>query len=80
MRIQRMIYRIDGRLHKYNCGVNDYHHGGEFTFCGSAIPDSNLKYEEFESIGDEKEGTIKNITCPGCKGFIEYMKNLVYAQ
>ena len=79
MIIQRMKFRKDGRIHKYNCGVNEIQHGGEFTFCGCAIPDSRMGDEfqlDFEKIGEEHIGTIKNITCPDCKRFILYVKEL----
>ena len=35
MVIQRMAFRKDdGRIRKYNCGVNEITRGGEFTICG----------------------------------------------
>jgi len=76
--IQRMKFRKDGKIHKYNCGVNEMQHGGEFTFCGCAIPDAKMDqfHIDFEPIGEEYIGTIKNITCPDCKRFIVYMKDL----
>jgi len=86
MIIQRMKFRIYGKIRKYNCGVNKMHHGGEFTFCGCAIPDSSMKLhpaspfgmqaDNFEKIGEEYTGTLKDLTCPECKKYIAYVKGL----
>lgn len=58
------------------CLVDDSCRGGEYTFCGNAIPDSHLEIEGFEAIGDEYEGSIKEVTCPQCLKRIEYIKSL----
>lgn len=58
------------------CLVDEISHGGEYTFCGNAIPDSHLEIEGFEAIGDEYEGSIKEVTCPQCLKRIEYIKSL----
>jgi hypothetical protein len=76
MNLQRMKFLVDGKIKKHICGVNDVFHGGEFTFCGCAIPDSNLNYLNFEADGNEYKGSVKDITCPACKGFIKYVKAL----
>jgi hypothetical protein len=74
-----MKFLKNKRIHKYNCGVNEIQNGGEYTFCGCAIPDSVIGSdfgEDFEREGNPYKGTIKDITCPECKKFIVYVKSL----
>lgn len=58
------------------CLVDNSCNGGEFTMCGNAIPDSNIEYDGFEAVGDEFDGSIKEITCPNCLRRIQYIKSL----
>lgn len=58
------------------CLVDESTNGGEFTFCGNAIPDSSIEFNEFEKIGDEFVGSIKDVTCPNCLRRINYIKSL----
>lgn len=50
--------------------------GGEFTFCGTVIPDSRLDIEGFEAVGGEFKGSVKEVTCPNCRNRIQYIKQL----
>lgn len=71
------ILQDDGTVREVTCGVNEIQSGGEFTFCGMAIPDSHLEIEGFEKIGFyDHYGSIKDITCPDCLKFIRYVKSL----
>jgi hypothetical protein len=77
MTLQRMRFLQDGVLIEYVCGVNEVVHGGEFTFCGCAIPDSRIDKDiDFEAVDNEYTGKVKDITCPMCKGIVEYIKRL----
>jgi hypothetical protein len=72
-----MKFLENGKIKKHVCGVNEVVHGGEFTFCGCAIPDSRIDKDiNFEAVGNEYTGKVKDITCPMCKGIIEYIKGL----
>lgn len=74
--LQRMIFIEDGEEFEVVCLVNQCSRGGEFTMCGCAIPDSRLDKEEFEMVGLEYKGTIKDVTCGGCLKQIGYIKSL----
>jgi hypothetical protein len=80
MILQKMKFLRDGELGEYVCGVNEVVHGGEFTFCGCAIPDSYKSGisddADFQAVGNEYTGKLKDITCPMCKGIIYYIKSL----
>ena len=85
MRLQRMIFRnpsfVSGyddepEFFKHVWVVNDHQMGGEFTLCGCAIPDSSLDFEDWEAVGEEFNGKLKDVTCPNCRRFIEYVKSL----
>lgn len=56
--------------------VDNNSHGGEYTVCGRAIPDSSLEYEGYEQYGEEFEGTIKNCDCLDCKRRVRWFKKL----
>jgi hypothetical protein len=73
-----MRFLQDGVLIEYVCGVNEVFHGGEFTFCWCAIPDICRidKDIDFEAAGNEYTGKAKDVTCPMCKGIVEYIKRL----
>jgi len=74
MKLQKMIYRHDGKIIKLVCAVNLFYHGGEFTFCGNAIPDNTLELNDCEAEGEEFEGMLKDLTCSSCINFIKYVK------
>jgi hypothetical protein len=81
MELQRMRYDDinEGGKNKKNirevvCAVNPYVRGGEFTFCGNAIPDANMKEFSTERMGDSYKGKIKDITCDSCREVIDYIK------
>jgi hypothetical protein len=76
MLLQNMKYREDGTMHKVTCAVNLVQHGGEFTLCGAAIPDSTLKFDDFERDGDEYDGRLEKVTCTDCLRFINFVKGL----
>lgn len=57
--------------------VNEINLGGEFTVCGRAIPDADLKTNGWEPVdGGEYYGTINECNCRQCKAIIEYYKTL----
>jgi len=66
MKLQKMKYIIDGCTHKVICAVDITSHGGEYTVCGVAIPDTTIENDECCHIGEEFEGKLKNVTCPLC--------------
>jgi hypothetical protein len=76
--LQKMKYsdRLWNKSYEYVCLVDDTRYEGEYTFCGNAIPNSDLDIEGFEAIGDKYEGSIKEVTCPYCLKRIEYIKSL----
>jgi len=76
MILQKMKYLKDGVIRRKTCGVNEIIRGGEFTFCGMATPDSNFIDDDFEALGNYFEGSFKQVTCPSCKNFIDYIKRL----
>jgi hypothetical protein len=76
MELQKMIYRQYGTAKKYVCAVNPVQHGGEYTLCGNAIPDTTLKDDDCEHTGDSYTGVLKKVTCPNCIYFINFIKNL----
>lgn len=74
--LQRMRYAyMDGEI-EYVCLVDETGSGGEFTLCGNAIPDSVIEINDFEAVGKEFSGSIKDVTCPNCLKRIEYIKSL----
>jgi len=66
MNLQKMKYKQDGKIKIFVCAINIYCHGGEYTFCGNAIPDSTLEYDDMENVGDIFKGELKDLTCPNC--------------
>lgn len=74
--LQKMRCLNDGEIKTVVCAVNNAMRGGEFTFCGNAIPDSVMEYQDMEAVGEEYEGTCKDITCPNCRRIIDYVKSL----
>ena len=75
MKLQKMKYKQDGKIRIFVCAINIYCHGGEYTFCGNAIPDSSLKYDDMERVGNEFEGKLNEIKCPNCLNLINYVKS-----
>lgn len=75
--LQNMMIMPDGgKSYAVTCIVNEIVHGGEFTLCGRAIPDSNLETHGFEAVGDEFKGPIRKCTCPDCNKVVNYYKHL----
>lgn len=75
--LQKMKYAFYGDVaFECICLVDKSSSGGEFTLCGHAIPDSSLEFLDFESVGEEFSGSIKDVTCPECLRKIEYIKSL----
>lgn len=56
--------------------VNEIDLGGEFTVCGRAIVDVDLKFNGWEHVGGEFRGTIKDCDCENCKKVVAYFKRL----
>lgn len=57
--------------------VNEVNLGGEYTVCGRAIPDADLKLNGWEPVdGGEYQGTIKDCDCNDCKKIVAYIKSL----
>lgn len=76
-RLQRMRYCFYGMEEvEHVCLVDEANHCGEFTLCGNAIPDSTIEFDDFEAVGEEFIGSIKDITCPNCLRKINYIKSL----
>jgi hypothetical protein len=65
----------DGEKYETFCAVG-LEQGGEFTICGAAIPDSDVGHEEFDSVGEEYEGLLKDVTCGRCLQIIRFIKSL----
>jgi hypothetical protein len=76
MRLQKMMYREDGEVFTVICGVNGAQMGGEYTFCGNAIPDTTLNTFDCEAVGKEYKGDLKDVSCQNCLNFIKYIKEL----
>lgn len=57
-------------------GVNEIELGGEFTICGRAIPDSNIRTEGWERVEESFKGRIKDCDCRSCLNIIAYYKSL----
>lgn len=75
--LQKMKYSLYGEEeYEAICLVDISIRGGEFTLCGNAIPDSTIENDGFESVGEEFEGSIKDITCHNCFKRINYIKSL----
>lgn len=56
--------------------VNEIELGGEFTVCGRAIVDADMRFNGWEPIGSGFKGTIKDCDCKDCRKVIEYFKRL----
>jgi hypothetical protein len=76
MKLQKMMYEECGEVFTVTCGVNTAQMGGEYTFCGNAIPDTRLDTFECEAVGEEYKGKLKEVDCPNCLNFIKYVKGL----
>lgn len=50
--------------------------GGEVTICGRVIPDSNIEIDGWQMVGQEYNGTLRNVTCPICRRILYYYKHL----
>jgi len=74
MELQKMRYKLDNKLYIFVCAVDSISHGGEYTLCGNAIPDTTMKDDESEHIGDSYNGKLKEVTCPNCMRFIKFIK------
>jgi hypothetical protein len=66
------------QIRKSVCIINPFCHGGEYTLCGDAWPDSTLKHEDIERIGEPFKGTYKDISCVNCRNILLYVKNIVF--
>ena len=64
----------DNKIKIYVCAVNSIEHGGEYTLCGVAIPDTTMKNDNAEHLEDEYSGKLKNVTCPNCIRHIKFIK------
>jgi hypothetical protein len=76
MELQKMNYKHDNKTRMYVCAVNSVQHGGEYTLCGNAIPDTTMEDDDCEHIGDSYRGGLKNVTCPNCMAFINFIKRM----
>jgi len=73
MELQKMKYKHDGRTFTLVCAINSVQSGGEYTLCGNAIPDTTMKDNDCEHIGDSYRGSLKNVTC----GTTKTVKNII---
>jgi len=79
MRLQKLRHSADdmGEECIVTHIVNEISNGGEYTVCGRAIPDADLKLNGWEPVeGGEFKGTIKDCDCKDCKKIVAYFKNL----
>jgi hypothetical protein len=76
MELQKMMYREDGEIFTVTCGVNNAQMGGEYTFCGNAIPDTTLDTFDCQTVGEPFSGKLKLVDCPNCRNFISFVKRL----
>jgi hypothetical protein len=76
MELQKMMYREDDEVFTVICGVNVAQMGGEYTFCGNAIPDTRLETFDCEAVGEAYKGKVKEVSCQNCLNFINYVKRL----
>jgi len=76
MILQKMKYKNydTNRIITFVCVVNLIELGGEYTLCGNAIPDTNLKDFGCEASGEPYEGKLKEVTCPNCNRHINFVK------
>ena len=74
MKLQKMMYEHGSDVFTFCCAVNIYCKGGEYTICGNAIPDTTMELYGCEKTGGEFEGKLKDVTCPNCLNFINYIK------
>ena len=79
MRLQKLRHSVDDMGE--NCIVthivNEVNLGGEYTVCGRAIVDADLKHNGWEPVdGGEFQGTIKDCDCKDCKKIVAYFKSL----
>lgn len=57
--------------------VNEIDLGGEYTVCGRAIVDADLKFNGWEPVPHgEYNGTIDDCDCKDCKKVVYYFKQL----
>lgn len=57
--------------------VNEIELGGEYTVCGRAIPDADLRKVGWVPIVDgEFCGSMKDCNCKDCKKIVSYFKSL----
>ena len=70
-----MIYNTTEGEECVVCCVNGAEACGEYTLCGHAIYDIST-IEGSKRVGEEFEGTVKDITCPTCREHINYIKSL----
>ena len=82
MKLQKLIHSKDDFMED-GCenavvihGVNEIMRGGEYTICGRAIPDSSLKYDGWEAVGEIFTGNISKCECKDCLKTIKYYKSL----
>ena len=79
MRLQKLRHSVDdiGEDCIITHIVNEIDLGGEYTVCGRAIVDADLKLNGWEHVeGGEFRGTIKNCDCKDCKKVVAYFKSL----
>lgn len=79
MKLQKLRHSVDdmGEDCIITHIVNEVNLGGEYTVCGRAIVDANLKCNGWEPVeGGEFRGTIKDCDCKDCKRIVAYFKLL----
>lgn len=79
MTLQKLRHSVDdmGKNCIITHIVNEINLGGEFTACGRAIVDADLRINGWEPIeGGEFHGTIKDCDCKDCQKIVAYFKKL----
>jgi len=73
MELQIMNYFNDSG--KVVCAVDLVTKGGEFTICGNNCINAGIAdSDDWDIIGNHFNGTLKQVTCPNCKRFINFIK------
>jgi len=74
MLLQKINYNQFGTV---ICAIDTIQNGGEFTICGNnSIDAGKAEDDDWDIIGERFNGKLKQVTCPNCLRFIQFIKNL----
>jgi hypothetical protein len=75
MLLQKINYFNDSKK-LVVCAV-DTTRNGEFTLCANNLMEAaKLEDDDWDIIGNNFEGKLKNVTCPNCLRLINFIKNM----